>query len=129
MIVTMKFSDTLIANLIASRLIGPPQKRLKLYSKKNCLTVAEDQFILADNLGNLTEESKYTYDQAESITQMLENFAQSILSPDKNPSFLQPIVDLDNMAIIESAYLSAKTAMPEEPARILNMANIEQADI
>jgi hypothetical protein len=33
------------------------------------------------------------------------------------------------MAVIESAYLSARTGFPEEPARILQLAQIEPTNI
>ena len=33
---------------------------------------------------------------------------------------------LNNMAVIESAYLSARTAMPEEPSRILQLTNAKK---
>jgi hypothetical protein len=33
------------------------------------------------------------------------------------------------MAVIESAYLSARTGMPEEPGRILQMAQVEPLNI
>lgn len=128
-IVTMKFSDTLMGNLTASRIVGPPQKQLKLNCKKNCLTVSENKFTLSDNFGNVIEEFKYPHNQTKSMAKMLENFALSLLSPDKNRSFTDFTADLNNMAVIESAYLSARTAMPEEPSRMLNMVNIEPANI
>ena len=53
---------------------------------------------------------------------MFEYFAANVLLPDKN-IFVDENADLNNMAVIESAYLSAKTAMPESPVRIMQMAD------
>jgi hypothetical protein len=37
--------------------------------------------------------------------------------------------NLKNMAVIESAYLSARTGMPEEPGKILQMGQFEARDV
>ena len=78
-----------------------------------------------DILGNVTDESKYDDSELDRYTALLENFALSILSPDENKLGSTARENLKNMAVIESAYLSARTAMPEEPGRILQMAQIE----
>jgi predicted dehydrogenase len=128
-IVTMKFSDTLVANLIASRVFGPPRRLLRIHGKDNFLTVSEDNFTLRDNLGNIIDEFKYDCSEGESTTKMLESFAQSLLSPDKNRLLAEKNANLSNMAVIESAYLSARTAMPEEPLKILDMVKMEPTNI
>jgi len=128
-VVTMKFSDTLIGNLIASKAFGPGQKFLKVYGKDRILTVSNKQLIVGDELGQTSEELKYDDDQVGWYRALLENFALSILSPDGNKLCSSGRENLKNMAVIESAYLSARTAMPEEPGRILQMAQIEPTDI
>jgi predicted dehydrogenase len=128
-VVTMKFSDTLIGNLIASKAFGPGQKFLKLYGKDKILTVSNTQLTVSDGLGRKSEELKYDDDQLVWYTALLENFALSILSPDENKLCSSGRENLKNMAVIESAYLSARTVMPEEPGRILQMAQIEPTSI
>jgi predicted dehydrogenase len=128
-VVTMKFSDTLIGNLIASKAFGPRQKFLKVYGKDKILTVSNTQFTVSDGLGQRSEEWKYDDDELCWYTALLENFALSILSPDENKLCSSGRENLKNMAVIESAYLSARTAMPEEPGRILQMAQIEPTSI
>jgi hypothetical protein len=54
---------------------------------------------------------------------LLKDFAQSILSPDENKLCSSGRENLKDMAVIESAYLSARTGFPEEPGRILQMAS------
>ena len=124
-IVTMKFSDTFIGSLVASRRagIGPRQEFLKLYGKDKILTVSDTQLTVSDGLGHTTEELKYDDDERLCMTELLKDFALSILSPDKNKLCSSGRENLRNMAVIESAYLSARTGFPEEPNRILQMAS------
>ncbi|MFZ2147340.1 MAG: Gfo/Idh/MocA family oxidoreductase [Sedimentisphaerales bacterium] len=124
-VVTMKFSDTLIGNLIASRRagIGPKEEFLKLYGKDKILTVNGKQLMVSDGLGQTSEELEYDDDEHFCMTEQLKNFALSILSPDENKLCSSGRENLRNMAVIESAYLSARTGFPEEPDRILQMAS------
>ncbi len=45
----------------------------------------------------------------------LDNFGSHLLWPDKNPLVSPAADNLNNMALIEAAYLSARTGMPEQP--------------
>jgi predicted dehydrogenase len=118
-VVTMKFTDVSFGNLTASRAFGPQEKVLKLYGKDKILTVGKTQFIVSDSLGRVCEEFEYDDDELCCMTRLLKNFALSILSPDKNKLCSSGSENLKNMAVIESAYLSARTGAPEEPARML----------
>ena len=128
-VVTMKFTDTLIGNLIASKAFGPGQRFLKVYGKDKILTVSNKQLTVSDGPGQRSEEWEYDDDELGWYKALLGNFALSILSPDENKLCSSGRENLKNMAVIESAYLSARTAMPEEPGRILQMAQIEPTDI
>jgi len=123
-VVTMRFADAFVGNLIASRRtgIGPGREFLKVYGKDKILTVSEARFTVSDSPGRITEELEYNNDELFCMTKLLENFALSILSPDKNKLCSGGRENLKGMAVIESAYLSARTGMPEEPCRILQMA-------
>jgi hypothetical protein len=52
----------------------------------------------------------------------LDNFGSHLLWPDKTPLVSAAADNLNNMALIEAVYLSARTGMPEEPGRILKIA-------
>jgi predicted dehydrogenase len=123
-IVTMKFSDTFIGNFIATRRAeaGPEEAFLKLYAKDKILTVGDTQLTVGDGLGRTIKKSKYDDDELVCTTELLKSFASSILSSDKNKLCSSGRENLKNMAVIESAYLSARTGFPEEPGRILQMA-------
>jgi predicted dehydrogenase len=121
-VVMMKFGDTLIGNLTAGRTFGPAQQFLKLYGKNKILTVSSDQFIISEVSGKPVEQLQYDADTLCCWRKLLANFALSILQPDKNRLASSGRENLNNMAVIESAYLSAQTGMAEEPARIPEMA-------
>jgi len=124
-VLTVKFSDTFIGSFMASRRagIGPRQEFLRLYGKDRILTVDETQLTVCDGLGRTCEEFKYDDDRLACTTELLKNFALSILSPDNNKLCSSGRDNLKDMAVIESAYLSARTGFPEEPGRILQRAS------
>lgn len=128
-LVTMKFADTSFGNLITGKLLGPKQRVLKIYGKNEILTVNDSRFVVSDGLGHTSEEFEYDDDKLACMTKALTNFALSIISPDENKLCSGAKENLKNMAVIESAYLSARTGMPEEPARILQMAQTEPINI
>ncbi len=128
-VVTMKFTDTFFANLTASRTFGPEQEFFKLYSRDKILTVSDTLFGVGDRLGRVIEEARYSDDGVCRMAKMLSNFALGILEPGGNELCSSGRESLKNMAVIESAYLSTRTGMPEEPGRVLKMAQIEPANI
>jgi predicted dehydrogenase len=121
-ILTMKFGDAILGNLIASRAFGPEQKYLKIYGKDKILTTDNTHCTVSDSHNNITEQSEYDDNEFVLMTKSLENFALSILSPDQNKLSSSGGDNLRNMAVIESAYLSARTGFPEEPTKILQRA-------
>jgi len=128
-VLTMKFGDAFIGNLIASKSFGPKQEFLRVYGKDKILTAGDGKFSISNGLGQISEQSEYDDDELCWYTALLKNFALSILSPDKNKLYSSGRENLRNMAVIESAYLSARTAMPEEPSRILQMRQTESINI
>jgi predicted dehydrogenase len=123
-VVTMKFSDICIGNLVASRRAGTGlrQEYIKFYGKDKILTVCDKRLTLCDGDGQVIEELEHADDEHFCMTEQLKNFALSILQPDGNRLCSSGSDNLENMAVIESAYLSARTGFPEEPAKVLQMA-------
>jgi predicted dehydrogenase len=122
-VITLKFSDTLVGNIVTSRRsgMGPQQEYIRFYGKDKMLTVNEERFSIHDSRGGITEQQEFSDTELERMTAQLRAFAMSILSPEQNKPVSTGRENLNNMAVIESAYLSAKTGFPEEPARIINM--------
>lgn len=119
-IVTMKFSDTLVASLVASRVFGPTRQMLQMHSEKEFLAATGANLTVCDNLGNVIDRFESGTSESEATAEMLENFAHTMFLSDKNRSVDDQNSTLNTMAVIEAAYLSGRTAMSEEPARILD---------
>jgi hypothetical protein len=126
-VISMKFSDRLLGNITASRnvRIGSQQNFLKVCSRDWILTVDSDTFTVYDGLGQIVSEYKYNGSTLQCMEKQLEGFALSTLSPDNNAILCSARSNLSNMAVIESAYLSFRTGMPEEPGRVFHMEQIE----
>ncbi len=122
-VVTLKFSDTLVGNIITSRRngIGPQQEYLRFFDNNKILTVNEKQLNIRDVSGQVTTQEEFNDTELERMTLLLKDFAMSILSPKENKPVCTGRENLNNMAVIESAYLSARTGFPEEPAKIMKM--------
>ena len=128
-VVSMRFTDALIGNLIAfhrSRL-GLKQEFLRVYGKDKVLTVTRGRLtispaVLTGPESATDEESVYDDNQLSALTRLLDNFGLSLIAPEQNRLSSSGSENLKNMAVIKSAYLSARTGFPEEPGRILQMA-------
>lgn len=123
-VVTMKFGGGCIGNLVTSRRtgVGPKQMSLKLYGKDGIVEADDERLVLSDRLGQEVETVGGDCDGPGRMTELLKNFAMSILSPETNKVCSSGRENLQVMAVIESAYLSARTGFPEEPGRILQLA-------
>jgi predicted dehydrogenase len=127
-IVTMRFSDVLSGNLLAGRASeawshnGEAKKCLIAQGQGTLAKCDDKTFEVADSQGQLIKTDSFKDDAAVRMKSVLENFGSHILWPEKNPLVSPPADNLNNMAVIEAAYLSARTGMPEEPARILKIA-------
>jgi len=65
-----------------------------------------------DEAGQLVEDDKYHVNETWMISQQLRHFADSLLDEEVKPiSTAQE--HLANIAVIDSAYLSARTQLPE----------------
>jgi len=79
-------------------------------------------FEIADLRGQRLRQDEFVDDSPARMKMVLENFGSHLLWPDKNPLVSPAADNLKIMAFIEAVYLSARTGMPEEPARILKIA-------
>lgn len=130
-VVTMKFNPALSANLIASRQpgIGPDKEYLRVHGRDKTLTVSHTNLTICDSTGKPIDENEYNHDKHVCMAKLLNDFALSILLPEEHKPTSSCADNLDAMAAIEAAYLSARTGMPEEPARITQMAEGEDEQL
>jgi predicted dehydrogenase len=123
-VLSMRFSDTLTATLLASRTFGPKQFRLRIYGKKNNVVIDQNSFAVINRTGEIIEKKEFTPQPENQLNQILKTFAEA-LTEQKKLNTINENQILKNMALIESAYLSSRTQMPEEPNRIINLPSAQ----
>jgi predicted dehydrogenase len=126
-VVTMKFSDRLSGSLIACRRasIGPLEWHVSVYGQDRILTVSSEGFVVSDGGGATIEEFAWEGGDGGGMREVLENFGECVAGVEGKSLSSSGRESLRTMAVIESAYLSGRTGMPEEPGRILQMAQLE----
>jgi len=127
-IVNMRFSDRLVANIVASNTFGPTQKVLKIYAQDKILTLTNESLTFCDKFGKPLDEFKASTQADTPASALLASIANHLKNPQQNPLANTAHDNLPNMAVLEAAYLSDRTAMPEEPARILQRAQKHTAN-
>ncbi|MHC4132225.1 MAG: Gfo/Idh/MocA family protein [Planctomycetota bacterium] len=128
-ILTLKFREDFIGHIAASKAFGPQEAFLRVFGKERILTLRDDFISVTDMQGKALQEKRYTFEAKECTERLLEKYALSLLRADKNKPYSTGRENLKNMAVIESAYLSAKTGMPESVMRVLDMGQIEVINI
>ncbi|HSV99172.1 MAG TPA: Gfo/Idh/MocA family oxidoreductase [Sedimentisphaerales bacterium] len=122
-VVSMRFNDAFMGSLVATRSseIQGGRVCLEIHGKEGRLTIADAEVSLARD-GQ--EDQRWQHRETEQVLmeRLLSSFAQSLRNPEQHEFPGAGAESLKNMAVLESAYLSAKTGFPEEPARILRMA-------
>ncbi|MBN1507720.1 MAG: Gfo/Idh/MocA family oxidoreductase [Sedimentisphaerales bacterium] len=123
-VVSLRFTDALVGNITATRRneVGPNELSLTIYGKDALLTVTDNLVTLNTCTGQENQRWQYGQDESDTMRRLLASFARSITNPEEPTLITTAAESLHNMAVLESAYLSARTGFPEEPARILQLA-------
>jgi len=126
-VVTMKYGSDLCVNLVVTRAPGPQSdsENIRCFGKEKVLILTRDKMRIESRAGEKLKQKRLSYDENEAVKESLENFALSILEPQENTLLCSGQEQLKNMAVIEAAYLSSRTGMPEQPRRILAIEEIE----
>lgn len=124
-VVVMKFSDTLICTLTASWKCGPLGRFIRLHSGGESVLFESDRYELCDCRGDKLDQCVYSVTNDEPFSSMLRYIAEGITGSKREQFLASQAEDLMNMAVIESAYVSSRTLMPEDPGRILEMVRPE----
>jgi predicted dehydrogenase len=122
-IVSMRFDDRLIGKLVAGRTARPEGWLIRVYGRNCQLSLSEKGFTARDSTGETLEEVAAAESHELLIDTTLRYFGMAIMQEDFRPFESEPAEILGNMAIVQAAYLSDRTGMPEEPARIVRMTN------
>lgn len=120
-VVTMKYGSDLCVNLVAMRATGPEltTESINCFGKDKVLMLERESLTIESREGETISKDNFEYDERTAFEKTLEDFALSIIEPEENPLRCGGREQLQNMAVIEAAYLSSRTSMPEQPRRIL----------
>ena len=111
-VVTMKFPDGAIGNLVCSWMSGNSEERFIVYGTEGKILAGENVLRLCDSAGNTIQEEHFKTDESWQISQEVRHFAGCIFD-DKIKPVSTARQHLANVAIIETAYLSGRTQLPE----------------
>ncbi|UCD52473.1 MAG: Gfo/Idh/MocA family oxidoreductase [Phycisphaerales bacterium] len=122
-VVSMKFTDAVMGNIVATRCSDPGTNEmwLRIYGRDAVLTVDDRQVTVRSTADGKDQTWEFEESEQDAKVRLLSSFAQSVRTPDEKPLLSSGAENLANMAVFESAYLSARTGFPEEPARILRL--------
>jgi predicted dehydrogenase len=126
-VVTMKYGSDLSVNLVATRAPGPQaiSESICCFGKEKVLLLSREKMRIEDRTGRKLKQKRLAYDDSAAMKKSLESFAMSILKPQEHKLQCSGQEQLKNMAVIEAAYLSSRTGMPEQPRRILALEEME----
>jgi hypothetical protein len=117
----LRFDENLIGQLTASRTFGPPDFSLRICTKEKVITVSDNCFIITEPNGKIVSQMDFVPDSVQWAQKFLDDYALARNDAEYTPAFASSEENLAAMAVIESAYLSARTAMPEEPSKLVNI--------
>ena len=95
---------------------------IKIFAKDKIYNLTDNSLCVCDCDGNTLDEFTFKDTYEDRLKLSLQNFAQVLLNPDEEKLASPADKNLNTMALIEAAYLSAKTTMPEQPHRIYQMS-------
>ncbi len=123
-VVSLKFTDALIGNLTALRGTGatPEAAVLRVYGRDGLLTVSADRVVLTDLHNGSEQVQQFEESEGDVTIRLLEDFVRHLRAGAEPAELGSMAENLRNMAVLESAYLSARTGFPEEPGRVLQQA-------
>lgn len=123
-VVALRFSDAFMGSLVATRSngVGATVAAIEIHGKEGRLAVTDTEVVLTTRGGRNDQTWRCQEDEQVLMQRVLESFASSVRNPEEHKFPGSGAESLRNMAVLESAYLSARTGFPEEPARVLQMA-------
>ncbi|MFZ0034240.1 MAG: hypothetical protein WAK60_04515, partial [Sedimentisphaerales bacterium] len=114
-------SGSILAGRAAAYFGKERQKWLTAHTQNALIRVDDKHFEVTDSQGQCLQRDDFDDDCLGRMRKVLENFGSNLLWRDQNPLVGAAADNLGTMAVIEAAYLSSRTGMPEEPGRILKI--------
>ncbi|OHB44123.1 MAG: hypothetical protein A2178_03395 [Planctomycetes bacterium GWC2_49_10] len=126
-VISLKFSDTLVANITASKSLAADMFTIHAYGKDRTVLLADNELSICDDSQNIIEKASFGDGEQEAMGEVLEDFAGAVMVTDDAEAMIKLSRagdNLDVLAVIDAAYLSARTGMPESPGRIMELSQI-----
>ena len=124
---SLVFKEGLIGTFLAAKQTGSGNTApVRIYGTPQNIVATPNRLAVYDGSDNLIAEHKYPLKSEKCITEMFIDFGRAILEPEKYKLRNSSRLDLATMALIEAAYLSAKTGMPESPGRFFEISEKEK---
>ncbi len=124
---SLVFREGLIGTFQAVRQTGNGSVApIRIYGSKQNIIATPNRLAIYDENDNLISENKYPLNAGKCITEMFIDFGRALLEPDKYKMRNSYRLDLATMALIQAAYLSAKTGMSETPGRFFEISEKER---
>ena len=108
----MNFDDGAIGNMVAGWMTGPPSERIVYHGLEGALEAAPNHITLYDAAGAVRNRAEFHVSDEWLIGQQIRQFAHSLLDEKVKP-MSRARDHFANIAIVEAAYLSARTQLPE----------------
>jgi len=120
-VVSMRFSDKLMGNIIANRTCHKCEQSIRLYCPDKYISVRPASLKITDLDGNLISEMTGPEDYKMIYEKIIADVAMQILDKNYTSALANERQTLMTMAFIEACYLSSKTGMPETPDKMLKI--------
>ncbi|MBN1765866.1 MAG: Gfo/Idh/MocA family oxidoreductase [Sedimentisphaerales bacterium] len=111
-VLTMHFASGAMGNILCSWMTGPPSQRIFFHGAEGSIETGINSLRIYNPEGKVTREESWQDDEASLIARQISHFAAGMSDPQIKP-VNNAREHLSNVAIIESAYLSARTQSPE----------------
>jgi predicted dehydrogenase len=121
------FKDGLIGTFLAAHLSGTAAATpVKICGAENNIAATPNRLAVYDNNSSIITEHKYPLKPEKCITEMFIDMGRALLEPENYKLRSSSRLDLATMALIEAAYLSAKTGTPESPRKFFEISEKEK---
>ena len=125
---SLVFGDGLIGTFLAAQHTGTAAAApVRIYGAENNIIATPNRLAVYNTSDSIIAEHKYPLKPEKCITEMFIDTGRALLEPEKYKLRNSPRLDLATMALIEAAYLSAKTGMPESPRKFFEMSEKEKS--
>ena len=111
-VLTMRFPEGMMGSVLAGWMTGPIRERVLFHGTDGSIEVTRDSLRCFDGDGAMASEEAFDVDDAWLVSQEIGHFSDLLLDAEVEP-VSTAAEQLANVAVIESAYLSAKTRLPE----------------